>query len=330
MASLRADDRAARRPTDAVITHEATDSDLPVVGLVGGGTATECAVLDPSGSVIAHVRRGPSNPNFVPLGEARANVTGALVAALADVERCRVAGLALFDGVAPEDDAATTTVLGFLLRRTDAIHRYTEHEAALASCGILESEGVAVVAGTGSSAVAMHEGQRQIAGGWGALLGDQGSAYDIAMWAIRAAIRSSEGTGPSIELLERRVSEHFAVASLKDLVGRFYGDGVPRVEVADLCRVIAADVDSEPAIAARFACAGEDLAALAVAAARAMYGRRDAPVVAMSGGVWGAGAVIQKPFAAAVRRAYPKARLRPQGCPPAVGIAKRVLQEVQA
>ena len=79
---------------------------------------------------------------------------------------------------------------------TATIRRYTEHEAALAACGILETDGVAVVAGTGSSAVAVRDGRRRVAGGWGALLGDQGSAYDIAMWAIRAAIRSSEETGP--------------------------------------------------------------------------------------------------------------------------------------
>ena len=108
-----------------------------------------------------------------------------------------------------------TDVLAPLLSRTTTVHRYTEHEAALAACGIFESEGIAVVAGTGSSAVAMRDGKRNVAGGWGALLGDEGSAYDIAMWAIRAAIRSSEGTGPSIPLLERRVTAHFGVRRLE-------------------------------------------------------------------------------------------------------------------
>jgi N-acetylglucosamine kinase-like BadF-type ATPase len=307
-----------------------TDSDLPVAGIVGGGTTTECAVIDAAGAVIATARHGPSNPNFVPLEEARANVTAALAEALTGIERCRAAGHALFEPVAPDGGEATEQVLAPLLRRTATIRRYTEHEAALAACGIYETDGVAVIAGTGSSAVAVRNGQRRVAGGWGALLGDQGSAYDIGLWAVRAAIRSSERTGPSIPLLEERVTTHFGVERFWDLVPRFYTDGVTRVEIADLCRVIAPDAAGEPAIAARFACAGKDLASLAVAAASDLYGPADSPVVAMSGGVWAAGDVIATPFEAAVRGTYPEARLMPEQDRPAVGIARRVMKELTA
>jgi N-acetylglucosamine kinase-like BadF-type ATPase len=305
-----------------------TESDLPVVGLVGGGTTTECSVIDSSGAAIARARRGPSNPNFVSLAEARANVTGALEEALHNIDRCRAAALALFEPVAPDGVDATDAVLAPLLTRTTTIRRYTEHEAALAACGIFETEGIAVVAGTGSSAVAMRDGKRNVAGGWGALLGDEGSAYDIAMWAIRAAIRSSEGAGPSIALLERRVMAHFGVTAFAELVPLFYSDGVTRVVIADLCRVIAPDAAIEPVIAARFAAAGEDLAGLAVAAGRGVFDGSDTPAVAMSGGVWAAGDIIERSFATAIRRAYPNARLARETSRPAVGIARRVIQEV--
>jgi N-acetylglucosamine kinase-like BadF-type ATPase len=304
-----------------------TGSDLPVAAVTGGGTTTECAVVDPSGAVIGQARSGPSNPNFVPLEEARANVAAALAAALDGIDRCRAAGVALFDRVAGDGDRAATEVLAPLTRRTSAIRRYTEHEAALASCGILQTEGVAVVAGTGSSAVAMRGGRRAIAGGWGTLLGDQGSAYDIGMWAVRSAIQSHERTGPPMSVLEQRVTTHLGVGSLADLVPLFYRSGVARDRVADLCRVIAPDAADEPAVAARFALAGRELASLAVAAADRLYTAADSPVFAMSGGVWGAGAVIEEPFMEAVCRAYPRARFRPQLCRPAVGLARRVLQE---
>jgi len=306
-----------------------TASGLGVVGVVGGGTATECAVIDSSGAVISLARRGPSNPNFVPLDEARANVTAALDEALRGIERCRAGGLALFDRVAPQGDDATTDVLAPLLQRTANIHRYTEQEAALAACGVLETDGVAVVAGTGSSAVAVRDGRRRVAGGWGALLGDQGSAYDIGLWAIREAIRSSERTGPVIPLLEQRVAAHFGVGTLWDLVPLFYGDGVTRADIADLCRVLAADADAEPAVATRFDCAGKDLASLAVAAARDLYAPDEAPIVAMSGGVWAAREVIARPFATAVRRTYPHARLRAEESRPAIGVARRVMHDLK-
>jgi N-acetylglucosamine kinase-like BadF-type ATPase len=302
-------------------------TDLPVVGVIGGGTATECAVLDGAGDVLAESRTGPSNPTFVSIAEARANVTSALEAALDGIGPCRAAGLSLFGGVADEGDPVADAVLAPLGARTAVIVRYTEHEAALAASGILVSVGVAVVAGTGSSAVAMHDGRLHTAGGWGAVLGDQGSAHDIAITAIRDAIRSSEGTGPAIPTLERRVHDHFGIESLWDLVGRFHGEGVRREQVADLCRVLAADASSDPAIAARFEGAGCDLAALAVAAATPVFAPEAAFDVAMAGGVWKAGAVVETSFVDAVRQAYPHARFHRQVCPPAVGVARRVLYE---
>jgi N-acetylglucosamine kinase-like BadF-type ATPase len=73
-------------------------SDLPVVAVIGGGTATECAVLHANGEVLAESRTGPSNPTFVSIAEARANVTAALEAALDGIGPCRAAGLSLFGG----------------------------------------------------------------------------------------------------------------------------------------------------------------------------------------------------------------------------------------
>jgi N-acetylglucosamine kinase-like BadF-type ATPase len=224
-------------------------------------------------------------------------------------------------------DPAGDLVLTTLGVRTAVIVRYTEHEAALSACGILASEGVGVVAGTGSSAVAMHDGRSHTAGGWGAVLGDQGSAYDVAISAIRDAIRSSESTGPGLPALERQVREHFGIESLWDLVGLFHGSGVRREQVADLCRVLAVDAPNDPAIAARFEQAGCDLASLAVAAATPIFAAEAAPDVAMAGGVWKAGAVVETSFVDRVRAAYPNARFHRQVCPPAVGVARRVLYE---
>ena len=297
-----------------------------MVAVIGGGTSTECAVLDGTGDVVAEARTGPSNPTFVPLAEARSNVTAALEAALDRVGPCRAAGLSLFGGVADEGDPGAA-VLAPLMSRTEVIVRYSEHEAALAACGILESEGVAVVAGTGSSAVAMHDGRRHTAGGWGAVLGDQGSAYDVAIWAIREAIRSSEGTAVHSPTLERRVREHFGIDDLWDLVARFHTTGVRRDEVADLCRVLAGDAPVDATVAARFERAGCDLATLAVAAAKPVIAADAAPDVAMSGSVWNAGAVVESPFVVAVRREYPRARFHRQIDRPAVGVARRVIHE---
>jgi glucosamine kinase len=59
-----------------------------------------------------------------------------------------------------------------------------------------EGEGILIIAGTGSIALGRGEdGILKRVGGWGALLGDEGSAYRIALQGLRAATSGAEGIG---------------------------------------------------------------------------------------------------------------------------------------
>jgi glucosamine kinase len=51
------------------------------------------------------------------------------------------------------------------------------------------TDGIAVICGTGSIAVGAWQGETALAGGWGYLLGDEGSGY----WIVRCAIRELLG-----------------------------------------------------------------------------------------------------------------------------------------
>lgn len=51
-----------------------------------------------------------------------------------------------------------------------------------------EGPGILAIAGTGSSIMGLHEGRTEFASGWGHLLGDAGSGYDIGLSALRRVI----------------------------------------------------------------------------------------------------------------------------------------------
>src|SRR5438876_314237 len=69
---------------------------------------------------------------------------------------------------------------------------------------------------TGSIVVAQNEdGQQQRVGGWGHILGDEGSAYWMAVEAIKAAIAAEEGTKTR---LGRLVRQWFKVKKLTEVV----------------------------------------------------------------------------------------------------------------
>jgi N-acetylglucosamine kinase-like BadF-type ATPase len=67
-----------------------------------------------------------------------------------------------------------------------------------------EGDGILIVAGTGSVALGqIGAGPPVRVGGWGALLGDEGSGYLIGLGGIRVAVRGAEGRNPPTELTDR-------------------------------------------------------------------------------------------------------------------------------
>jgi glucosamine kinase len=63
------------------------------------------------------------------------------------------------------------------------------------------TDGIAVISGTGSIAVGAWQGRTALVGGWGYLLGDEGSGY----WIVRSAIRELPGSAAKRHRPARRV-----------------------------------------------------------------------------------------------------------------------------
>ena len=79
-----------------------------------------------------------------------------------------------------------------------------------------------IIAGTGSIAYGHNaEGQAARAGGWGYVLGDEGSGYWIGRHALRAVVRHADGRGRET-MLTPFVLEHFGVARPQELVHAIY------------------------------------------------------------------------------------------------------------
>jgi N-acetylglucosamine kinase len=155
-----------------------------------------------------------------------------------------------------------------------------------------------VIAGTGSIALARENahGQQARAGGYGYLLGDDGSAFWIGREAVRAALAAGEGRGPASGL--SALGKHAARLGVQDLAAL-----APKVsQAAAEGDLIAADI---------LARAGQALAGLAIAAARGVWpdaARQPHGVkVATCGGVWQAGTLVQEPFRAALSNGLPGA-----------------------
>ena len=158
--------------------------------------------------------------------------------------------------------------------------------AAWAGAGPLQP-GTIVAVGTGSMALAVTvDGRQMRRGGWGYLLGDEGSAYSIGIAALRsAAAQWEQGLLDHPFLLQ--LLQHVQARSMEELWEWVYREKMPRAEIAGLSRAVDqwAAQGSTPAktILAR---AGEEIEGLAAAVASSRERR-----------VWYSGGVFRSNFA---------------------------------
>ena len=184
-------------------------------------------------------------------------------------------------------------------------------------------DGVHVVSGTGSIAYGQYAGTDGRAGGWGELLGDEGSGYWVARRGLNAFTRMSDGRlprGPLHELLaaELGIDDDFDVV---DVVLNRWGED--RARIAGLSVTVAqAAADGDPAAGEIIETAAAELALLADAIATRLSWPAGEPVpVSYSGGMFNAASLFEA-FAAALAASAIDYDLRAPAYQPDEGAAR--------
>jgi glucosamine kinase len=236
------------------------------LGVDGGGTHTRAVLVDAGGQEIGRGQAGGANWASRGVAEALANIHRAVTAAR---EAAGVAGpaRAAWCGLAGVDRPADREQMAPGLRDLAATLRLT-NDAELALAVLPDTAGVCLVAGTGSIAVGRATGGRTArAGGWGHVLGDEGSGYDIGRQALQAVARAADGRGPATALTGAILAA-WDLAEPSALIGQVYGGRDPTALAALAQPVFATAQAGDPLARAILARAARELAiaALAVAA----------------------------------------------------------------
>lgn len=173
-----------------------------VLGFDGGGTKTDCLLMDEQQRILARARSGPSSPYRVGAKAALTALQEGANRAMADAHVSGSSVAALCAGLAGVGHRALCDEMRALLSRAfrnAAVKVCTDLELALQAAG--DGPAVVLVAGTGSFAVARNfEGPMFRAGGSGPQIGDEGSAYDVGRRAIQASLRERDRTGQDCPL----------------------------------------------------------------------------------------------------------------------------------
>jgi glucosamine kinase len=188
-----------------------------VLGFDGGGTKTECVLMDETGEMRAKGRSGPSNPMRVGFDAAFAAVCEAGRKAIQNAkllpEDVRVVCAGLAGAAQPESQRKLSLLLAEEYPG-NAIEVCTDLDLTLEATG--DPRAIVLIAGTGSGAVGRDLNGRVIrVGGHGPLLGDEGSAYDVGRHASIAALREYDRGMPDSPLAARILRE-LGIANWED------------------------------------------------------------------------------------------------------------------
>lgn len=213
-----------------------------ILGIDGGGTKTVAWLSRAAEAVelLGKGSAGPSNARAIGFQDAQRNIEAAIDAAFAaaDLQRTKVAAVCLslagMGRAADRDSMREWAVANGIASRIEIT---TDAESVLAAASP-QRVGIALICGTGSLAWGRNDtGRTERAGGWGYLLGDEGSAYGIAVAGLRAAAHAIDERGPKTLLVER-FQERLQAPAPFDLIERIYNPAMTRDKIAALAEVV--------------------------------------------------------------------------------------------
>lgn len=210
---------------------------MHVLGIDAGGTKTTCLLADEHGRIISEARGGGANLKTA--GELGVEKVLHTVMEEALGDRDIVPSVVCL-GMAGADRAADAEMVGAIMRRIGYKARTLVVNDALVAlvAGAGDGPGVAVVTGTGSIVYGRNPKDKAArAGGWGHILGDEGSGFWIGRKALASVVRAADGRG-SATLLTPRVFSHFGIRSISDLVQLLYYRDVALPAIAALGQVV--------------------------------------------------------------------------------------------
>lgn len=208
-----------------------------VLGIDVGGSKTTCLLADQDARVIAEGREEGANLQGVGELTLEKVVHSVMEKTL---EGTGIVPSAICLGIAGVDRPSDETVVRSIMGRIGYKARILVVNDALIAlrAGVGDNPGIVIISGTGSIAYGQNEqGQSARAGGWGYVLGDEGSGYWIGRLALRAVVRHADGRG-RITSLTPRLLNHFGVERSSELIYQVYHEELSPRSIAAVAKYV--------------------------------------------------------------------------------------------
>ncbi|MBT8385832.1 MAG: hypothetical protein KJO12_00345 [Ignavibacteria bacterium] len=222
-----------------------------IIGIDGGGTKSECAVADLLGKILHRNLGKPSNFLAIGIDAAVENLFELIEGSLFKIEadftdvKAIVIGTA---GAGREKDARLleSSLNNFTLKEGIHINSVkVVSDSLIALEGAFSGKaGCIVISGTGSILYAKDKNNLiHRNGGFGRMIGDEGSGYSIGRKGLAAVAKQIDGRGKST-LITKILNKKYSISSASDLIINVYKNNFDIASAAEIVLAAANDKDS--------------------------------------------------------------------------------------
>lgn len=210
-----------------------------VIGVDGGGTRTRARLANLRGETLGSGEAGSSNPQTQGFEKAQEQILLAIERGFVNAGIPNQLVLSACLGVGgvdrgPERDYFMKWAQANVSRRV-AVHN--DGRIAIAA-GTPENWGIALIAGTGAIAWGLaRDGRIARASGWGYLLGDEGSSFDLGRKALQSVTRAADGRGKKTKLVDVVLS-FWHLEAVEDLIPRIYQSDWRPADIAQVAPLV--------------------------------------------------------------------------------------------
>lgn len=205
-----------------------------VIGVDAGGTKTEAIAYDIDGKVIAKSIQGFGNL-LNNVDDALFNIESSVSEIISTLGSKSLQGV--YVGAAGCEVGENAKLIEKRLKQHINVDIKVMNDAEIALKAMLKGcNGILTIAGTGSIVFGINNGISSKCGGWGNLLGDEGSGYQIVISAIKRMIKEEEENLPQSKLT-KAILEELKINSVNDITEFVYS--VTKDEIASLTHIIA-------------------------------------------------------------------------------------------
>jgi N-acetylglucosamine kinase-like BadF-type ATPase len=289
-----------------------------VLGLDGGGSKLLCVIADETGRMVGASLAGPTNSSYNTPEEIELSICSGITEIL-DKHNIAKKDVSIVYGALPADRQMSLSTITKNLHSGVTVNILGEFVLSLFGA-IQEDFGAIVQAGTGSFANIRTPLAEKTVGGWGPIIGDEGSGYYIGRKALTACSRMADGW-EVFTTLQERILTYCKQEKMRDLCSLIYTTPSNKQStlIASFCPIVGKCASEGDRVAINILEDAAEMLSMQAVTVLKQSGVQEGFPLTVAGGVWKTSPLLFNNFTTRIKQQFPQVDIRYPLFEPVIG-----------